>query len=507
MQPTELVKGLIALRRFETEATELAEGWALSTLVEICQVNPRKPAPDALSTDMLVTFVPMPAVEADAGTIIAPGEKMFAKARKGSYTPFQENDVLFAKITPCMENGKAAIARGLSNGLGFGSTEFHVFRPSAAVLPEYIYYFIRQESFRGEAKTHMAGNVGQQRVPVDFVKKAEIPLPPLAEQKRIVAKVEDLLARVNAAKERLAKLPGILKRFRQSILASACSGKLTENWRDGNGEATDRYTGSLPGVELPANWNTAKIKELACKVGSGATPRGGRSSYKTSGVPLIRSQNVHCEGFTEKGLAFIDEFQAQSLDNVKVHEGDVLLNITGASIGRVTQAPKQMNGARVNQHVCIIRPHRLVTPAFLSIFLASPAMQDFIMKTQYGVTRQALTKGQILDFDIPIPPRTEQEVIIRRMEQFLALAKKVEERIAAATKRAEKLTQSILAKAFRGELVPTEAELADREGRDYESATELLARIRAEREQQPVETRRASKRKSSRKIRPIQNTK
>jgi type I restriction enzyme S subunit len=103
-------------------------------------------------------------------------------------------------------------------------------------------------------------------------------------------------------------------------------------------------------------WPLVRLEELATKVGSGATPKGGEAAYAGTGVPFIRSMNVVFFGFKREGLAYLDERQAAGLENVEVRSGDILLNITGASIGRVTIAPSDMDGARVNQHVCIIRP-------------------------------------------------------------------------------------------------------------------------------------------------------
>jgi type I restriction enzyme S subunit len=210
--------------------SELPEGWTIAELPDICDLNPGKPDASKFAADTEVSFVPMAAVDADLGQITSPSVRLYSAVSKG-FTSFQENDVIMAKITPCMENGKAAIARGLSNGIGFGSTEFHVFRNSKAILPEYLFYFIRQDSFRKSAEANMTGSVGQKRVPVDFLKGTILPLPPLKEQRRIVAKLEKLLSRVDAAQARLATIPRILKRFRQSVLAAACSGRLTADWR------------------------------------------------------------------------------------------------------------------------------------------------------------------------------------------------------------------------------------------------------------------------------------
>lgn len=159
-------------------------------LREICEINPRLPRDHGLADDTVVTFVPMAAVDEVTGTIATPQTRAFAEVKKG-FTSFRDGDVLFAKITPCMENGKAALAQGLAGGIGFGSTEFHVLRASGQVLPEWLRYFVRREAFRHEAKRNFTGTAGQQRVPTTFLAGAEIPVPPLPEQRQIV----DLLSR------------------------------------------------------------------------------------------------------------------------------------------------------------------------------------------------------------------------------------------------------------------------------------------------------------------------
>src|SRR5438552_1553582 len=116
--------------------SHVPDGWSATMVSEVCDINPPKPSADALTQDALVTFVPMPAVNAEVGAITNPEVRPYSAVRKG-YTAFREGDVIFAKITPCMENGKAAVARNLENGLGFGSTEFHVLRPTAAILAQY----------------------------------------------------------------------------------------------------------------------------------------------------------------------------------------------------------------------------------------------------------------------------------------------------------------------------------------------------------------------------------
>ncbi|MBK8637438.1 MAG: restriction endonuclease subunit S [Chromatiaceae bacterium] len=173
-------------------------------------------------------------------------------------------------------------------------------------------------------------------------------------------------------------------------------------------------------------WETRALKSLATKIGSGATPAGGRESYFGEGIPLIRWMNVHFRGFDRAGLVFLSDEQAEKLSNVVVKPNDVLLNITGASIGRVTIAPSEMAGARVNQHVTIIRPTQELLPRFLSMFLASPSVQRMIDEIQVGATRQALTKGMIEQFEIPLPLLAEQKRIVAKVDELMALCDRLE---------------------------------------------------------------------------------
>lgn len=171
---------------------------------------------------------------------------------------------------------------------------------------------------------------------------------------------------------------------------------------------------------LPNGWQWYKLKNLTTKIGSGATPKGGEKSYKPSGISLIRSLNVHDCFFKDENLAFIDDKQANSLKNVVVESGDVLLNITGASIARCCIVPDEFLPARVNQHVTIIRPTENVDSKFLNYLLVDPKFKaQLLWQGAGGATRQALTKKMVEELDIPLPNLPEQKRIAGKLDALL----------------------------------------------------------------------------------------
>jgi len=196
------------------------ENWPTKKLREIAILNPKKQEVNSLSDNLLVSFVPMSAVDEITQTIKEYEFRRLSSVKKG-YTYFKEGDILFAKITPCMENGKVAIAKNLKNGIGFGSTEFHVLRPRDKVLAEWIFYIVGSHAFREEAERHMTGTAGQQRVPIGFLEDAKIPLPPLSEQKKIVAYLDALSQKSRELQKLQQQTAADFSALRQSVLAQA----------------------------------------------------------------------------------------------------------------------------------------------------------------------------------------------------------------------------------------------------------------------------------------------
>jgi type I restriction enzyme, S subunit len=352
-------------------------------------------------------------------------------------------DILFSHINSDLHLGKTAVVstnKPLLHGMNL-----LLLRTNKELLDShYLHYLLNYYRYSGKFIEIAQHAVNQSSLNQRKIKSLQIPVAPPNEQTLIVDEIEKQFSRLDEATTALKRIKANLKRYKASVLKAAVEGKLTEEWR--------KTYSRKKTIVFP--WPHDKLKNFTSKVGSGATPRGGKNAYKTEGIPLIRSMNVHFPQFQFEGLAFIDNKQAKQLDNVVVKTEDVLLNITGASIGRVTKAPKSMDGGRVNQHVCIIRPTSDINPDFLSIFLASPNQQHYIDEIQVGATRQALTKSMILNFEIPLPHIDEQKAIVGIVEKHISILEEVEKEVDNNTTRTECLRQSILKKAFSGKLVP-----------------------------------------------------
>jgi len=198
--------------------------WQIKKLGDVCKLNPKPSNP--IDPELKIQFVPMKLVEEVVNKINLVETRKYCEVKKGSYTYFEDNDILFAKVTPCMENGKIAVAQNLKNGIGYGSSEFHVIRCSKDVLNKYLFYYVVQERFRKNAAAAMTGAVGLRRVPKSFLEEAQIPIPPLPEQLKIVEELESRLTVCDKLEEDIEFSLARAESLRQSILKQAFEGKL-----------------------------------------------------------------------------------------------------------------------------------------------------------------------------------------------------------------------------------------------------------------------------------------
>jgi type I restriction enzyme S subunit len=204
-------------------------------------------------------------------------------------------------------------------------------------------------------------------------------------------------------------------------------------------------------IQLPHHWKKVKLGDIASEVGSGITPRGGEKSYLQSGIPLIRSQNVLMNRLSLEEVAYISPKMHQSMSRSAVVSGDVLLNITGASIGRVASVPESLHTANVNQHVCRLRLRDEANPEFVSFFLSSPRGQSQIMGSQFGTTRQGLNYGQVKALQLPFPPLSEQRAIAQALRTVQEARETRQRELTLERERKAALMDYLFTQGTRGE--------------------------------------------------------
>ncbi len=239
----------------------------------------------------------------------------------------------------------------------------------------------------------------------DGVLNLPVIIPPISEQTKIVNYLNKKTAEIDALISKKEKLIELLKEERTAIINQAVTRGL-----DPNVKLKDS------GIEwlgkIPEHWEVKKIKHVSNKIGSGVTPKGGAEVYQDSGIPLLRSQNIYFNGLKLDDVAFISEEIHNSMNGSKVHSGDVLLNITGGSIGRCYFVTDEFEEANVNQHVCIIRPNEKINTVYLYNLLASVIGQTQIEACQTGSNREGLNFEQLKNFTIPLPDIMEQQTIL-----------------------------------------------------------------------------------------------
>ncbi|OUS50341.1 hypothetical protein BM607_018670 [Shewanella sp. SACH] len=301
-------------------------------------------------------------------------------------------------------------------------------------------------------------------------------LAPLAEQKVIADKLDELLAQVESTKVRLDAIPAILKSFRQSVLAAAVSGKLTEEWR-----GTSDYQSINEYFSAPRCWEKSKIEFVVEYVTSGS--RGWAKYYSDSGSIFIRSQDINSDELKIEDAAFVSLPDQAEGRRTKVQKEDLLITITGANVTKCARIKDSIEEAYISQHVALLRLKDTSNSVFIELMLkAQNVGRKQLTEMAYGGGKPGLNLQNIKDVEFALPKLKEQTEIIRRVEELLAFADKVEAQVNAAQLRVNNLTQSILAKAFRGELTAdwraANPELISGDN----SASALLKRIKDERE-------------------------
>lgn len=399
-------------------------GWEVKRLGEMVAFKPPKSeARRRLSPAAQVSFVPMTNLQIDEPDL-ALGENRPLSEVAGSYTYFADGDVLLAKITPCYENGKQGVARGLTNGVGFGSSEFHVLRPRAGLLSEYLYHFLNREELRRAGARAMTGAVGHKRVPEEFLASQLVPVPPIAEQQRTVEVLDEAFAALATATVNAER-----------ILADAR-------------ELFDVYLNFKIGQPRP-DWAHDTLGQALRFVDY----RGKTPVKVERGIRLITAKNVKMGYIQTHPEEFV---HPDSYDKWMVRgfpkRGDVLFT-TEAPLGNVAQLDTDERVV-IGQRLITFQPvDNRIAPTFLKYALLSKAMQNLVRQKATGATVQGIKASLLKLIPICYPhDAAEQARIASRLDEMAGEVSKVSEVTRRKLTLLAELKQSLLQRAFAGEL-------------------------------------------------------
>jgi type I restriction enzyme S subunit len=391
----------------------------------VCEINPSKPLNFIRADDAPTSFVPMDAVDAVAGAITKRLLRPFGEVKKG-YTYFAEGDVLFAKITPCMQNGKHAIACSLTDGIGFGTTEFHVLRPSEQVLAEWIHFFVRQPHFLLKATEHFTGAVGQQRLPPEFLRDTLIPLPPLSEQRRIAGILREQMAAVEraraAARARLEAVKALPAAFLRQVFPQ-------------------------PAQPLPPGWRWVRLGEVCDRLDYGYTASADGSITTPKFLRITDIQNGQVNWDCVPGCAIDDALAAE----YQLCDGDIVFARTGATTGKsflIANPPRAVFAS----YLIRVRVASHVAPSFLYGYFQCDAYWQAIRKGMRGGAQGGFNASMLQDIRIPLPPLSEQRRIAGILREQMAAVERARAAAEAELEAIEALPAALLRRAFSGEL-------------------------------------------------------
>ncbi len=482
---------------------ELPDGWLRAPFSSVT-VNPVQRVP--IEKEQII-YIDIGSVDRITKQVVEPQTMLGKDAPSRARKVVQTGDVLVSTVRPNLN--AVALVESQYNGQ-FASTGFDVLR-SPVVDPRWLFYSVRTPEFLDRMSELVQGALYPAVRSFD-IRSFVIPLAPLAEQKRIADKLEAVLGRVDACRARLDRVPALLKRFRQSVLAAATSGKLTEEWRESEqlpisaakdlleqtithrqetwqksakGAAGRKYvepedmdSNDLP--EIPESWLWASADSVSSQVTDGEHIQ---PPYQSVGFPMLSAKHVR-DGFVDSECAGLIAKVAfdKALKRCAPQNGDLLIVSVGATTGRVAIV-ENCEPFAIVRSVLLVKP--LIPNRYFLRCLQSPWCFQRMTKASGASAQAHLYIKDTKRLPIPIPPLPEQQEIVRRVENLFAFADRIEARLATAQKTVERLTPATLAKAFRGEL-------ASQDPND-EPASALLARLQNQPAAKPAKATRQTR--------------
>lgn len=410
----------------------MRQDWKIRKLSEVCQIKPpKKEAKELLEVSDLVSFVPMNDLGIRQKSLNHKEAKALGEV-VGSYTYFADNDVLLAKITPCFENGKLGIAKGLKNGIGFGSSEYIVFRSKGEIDPEYLFYFLSQDSFRDAGAKVMAGAVGHKRVPKEFIEDHQIPLPELEEQKRIVAILDEAFAGIDTAiantEKNLANARELFESYLNIILTQKGEG-----------------------------WSQVTLSEVTGGIFTG--PFGSllhKSDYVENEIPLVNPAHITEVGIEADLRKTVSKETAQRLKSYIMHEGDIVIGRRG-EMGRCAIVTEAEDGWLCGTGSFFIKSSSQCDSRYLVRLLRSEGCKRRLEKIAGGAVMPNLSNKDLSSFHVDLPPLVQQALLIQRIDELHEETHRLESIYQQKLDSLKELKQSLLQKAFSGELTAAKA--------------------------------------------------
>lgn len=428
------------------EHWSIPSSWEWTPLESIAEISPKLPY--EIDDEVDVSFIPMKRVEEETGRINLSETRKYGKV-KGRYTKFIDNDIIFAKITPCMENGKVAILKNLINGVGFGSTEFHVLRLREESLSnQFYYYFLLQKWFRDLAMQHFTGTVGHRRVPTNFMKEVFVPVAPSNEQVRIVRLVEELLSRIEAGVQGLQAAQTKLEQYRQTILKQAYTGKLTQKWRN-NHERNLSHLERVNGLDQHPGWQFRKLVSISI-IERGKFSHRPRNEPRFYGgeYPFIQTGDIsnsngriktYKQTLNDDGIAISKKFP----------KGTIVMSIA-ANIGDT--AILEIDAWAPDSVVGITPDQSIVNSEYIEYYLRT--IKQSLESNAPATAQKNINLRTLRPLLIPVAPIKEQKEIVRMVDLIISNIDYDSKSINMLLIQKMRLKQSILRRAFEGCLVP-----------------------------------------------------